>query len=149
MNRSETRRDFFCRKMQSGISAIALYRERAIQDKQETTYNGTDEAIIVRVNEHYCQHDVDKNNRTNHEIPRACSKANVQKVEKNRAGRSIDLVISGTNRQQIARESLIVRTAIYYLSSYLDEDLILINPAKFLAAIFSICGMREREERWR
>lgn len=29
-----------------------------------------DEAIIVRANEHYCQRDVDKNDRANHEIPR-------------------------------------------------------------------------------
>jgi len=30
----------------------------------------TDEAIILRANEHYCQRDVDKNGRANHEIPR-------------------------------------------------------------------------------
>lgn len=47
-----------------------LYHERAVRDKQEATYNGTDEAIILRANEHYCQRDIDKNNRANHEIPR-------------------------------------------------------------------------------
>lgn len=43
------------------------------QARATTAYNGIDEAIILRANEHYCQRDVDKNGRANHEIPRAVS----------------------------------------------------------------------------
>lgn len=43
------------------------------QARATTVYNGIDEAIILRANEHYCQRDVDKNGQANHEIPRAVS----------------------------------------------------------------------------
>lgn len=51
------------------VSAIEL-QKRGPRDKRESAYNGIDEAIILRANEHYCQRDVDKNGRANHEIPR-------------------------------------------------------------------------------
>jgi len=56
--------------MEIGISAIAPSHKRAARDKRELVYNGIDEAIILRANEHYYQRDVDKNGRANHEIPR-------------------------------------------------------------------------------
>lgn len=44
---------------------------RAGLQARATIYNAAiDEAIILRANEHYCQRDVDKNGRANHEIPR-------------------------------------------------------------------------------
>jgi len=52
-----------------GILAIAPSHKRVVRDKREPTYNGIDEAIILRANEHYCQRDVDKNGRANHKIP--------------------------------------------------------------------------------
>jgi len=79
-------------RMEIEVLAIAPSHKRAARDKRERAYNGIDEAIILRANEHYCQRDVDKNSRANHEIPRGCrSQSGPARLEsgKNRTG-SID-----------------------------------------------------------
>lgn len=72
-----------------GVSAIAPSHKRVVRDKRERVYNSIDEAIILRANEHYCQRDVDKNGRANHEIPRG-GPARLESGKNRVPGRSID-----------------------------------------------------------
>lgn len=116
-------REFLCSLLRKEAEQLwlATQGDKSIGDRSESqksgprqarTYNGIDEAIILRANEHYCQRDVDKNGRANHKIP--CGVRTQNGLAHLESGKNrTDRLAVQIDRTSIA--SLILCSVIYYL----------------------------------